>query len=79
MPKKIKNILSLSALVFAIGFLGAFFGKSFEKTKLDQKLEKTLGIKSESKSIETAQVTTCIEQAQEEDNSVMFVGCNGIF
>ncbi len=79
MSKKIKNILSLSVLVFVVGFVGAFLGKSFEKTKLGQKLEKTFGIKSENKSVETAQATSCIEQAQEEDNSVMFVGCNGIF
>jgi hypothetical protein len=78
MKTKIKKILSLSALVFLVGFVGAFLGKSFEKTRLGQKLEKSLGIKTESKNVQTAQTGNCFEQ-QEKDNGTLFVGCNGFF
>jgi hypothetical protein len=78
MQSKIKKIISLSALVFVMGFIGAFLGKSLEKTKLGAKIEKTLGIKHEARRVETAQGVDCVQQ-EEKDNSALFVGCNGFF
>ena len=77
MKAKIKKIASLSALVFVVGFVGAFLGKSFEKSKAGRTLEKKLGLDNEEKN-QTAQGNACVQQ-KDKDNSALFVGCNGFF
>ena len=72
----IKKISVFSAIVFIVGFLGAFLGKGFEKTKLGQKIEKKLGIQT--RGIDTLSVGSCMQQ-EDADNSALFVGCNGFF
>lgn len=79
MKNRIKRIISFSALFFLIGFIGAFLGKSFEKTKVGQKLEKSLGIKNDERENQTAQGIDCIQQSEDKDDSQLFVGCNGFF
>lgn len=64
--------------MFLMGFVGTFLGKSLEKTKLGAKIEKTLGIEPEVKKIQTSQGPDCMVQ-EDNDDSVLFVGCNGFF
>lgn len=78
MQKNIKKIASISALVFVVGFIGAFFGKSFRQTKLGRSIERKLGIEPQVRRIETATGQSCIQES-EQDNSALFVGCNGFF
>lgn len=76
---KIKLVL-ISITVFAVGFVGAFLGKNSEKTKLGKNLEKSLGLKQDVNTVsKTAVGNECQIQNQEEDNSALFVGCNGFF
>jgi hypothetical protein len=79
MQKGIKKISLLSLLFLIVGFIGAFLGKSFERTMLGQKIEKKLGLKSfELKQIKTADGVNCVNQGEKSDDA-LFVGCNGFF
>jgi|GEM_PF-4944763 len=79
MKTNFKKIASLSSLIFVLGFVGAFLGKSFEKTKLGQKIDKGLGLNADdAKRMQVATGSACVAQG-EKDSDSLFVGCNGFF
>ena len=80
MRVKLQKIAIFSILFFTVGFLGGFLGKSFEKSKLGKKVEKKLGIIPETPiNKNLAQTNGCAVSEQNQDNSAMFIGCNGFF
>ena len=79
-PQNMKKILSLASLFFVAGFLGAFFGNEIKNTKIAKNIKKDLGIKSDdSKSVMQVDGKSCLQQQEENDDSTLFVGCNGFF